>query len=91
MLKEQNKQYRRNFGKGLVQNPTFIMHASILNNFTQIAHITGNTCICIINVWGFTDMSPTFNPLILKALLGNCRLRCYKLVNFKNKISRLSN
>ena len=25
-------------------------------------------------------------PLILKALLGNYRLRCYKLVNFKNKI-----
>ena len=30
-------------------------------------------------------------PLILKALLGNHRLRCYKLVNFENKFSRLSN
>ena len=63
VLNVQNKQYRRNFGKGLVQNPTFIMHASILNNFTQLAHIIGNTCICIINVWGFTDMSPKFNSL----------------------------
>ena len=59
----------------------------------QIAHITGNTCICIINVWGCTDMICHQNliPLFLKALLGNYRLRCYKLVNFKNKISRLSN
>ena len=63
VLNVQNKQHRRNFGKGLVQTPTFIMHASILNNFTQIAHITGNTCICIINVWGCTDMSPKFNSL----------------------------
>ena len=30
-------------------------------------------------------------PFILKALLGNYRLRCNKLVNVKNKISRLSN
>ena len=30
-------------------------------------------------------------PLILKTLVGNYRLRCDKFVNFKNKISRLSN
>ena len=30
-------------------------------------------------------------PFILKALKGNYRLRCNKLVNVKNKISRLSN
>ena len=63
VLNVQNKQYRRNLGKGFVETPTFIMHAAILNNFTQIAHITGNTCICIINVWGCTDMSPKFNSL----------------------------
>ena len=49
------------FWEGFLQTTTFIMHASILNNFTQIAHITGNTCICIVNVWGCTDMSPKFN------------------------------
>ena len=63
VLNVQNKQYRRNFGKGLVQTPTFIMHAVTLNYFTPIAHITENTCICIINVWGCTDMSPKFNSL----------------------------
>ena len=91
VLNVQNKQYRRNFGKGLVQTPTFIMHASILNNFTQIAHITGNTCICIINDGAVRICHQNLIPLILKALLGNYRPRCYKLVNFKNKISRLSN
>ena len=44
VLNVQNKQYRRNFGKGFVRTPTFIMHAAILNYFTQIAiaYITGN-------------------------------------------------
>ena len=54
VLNVQSKQYSRNFGESFVQTPTFIMHASILNNFTQIAHITGNIYICIINVWGYT-------------------------------------
>ena len=42
VLNVQNKEYRRNFGKGFVRTPTFIMHAAILNYFTQIANITGN-------------------------------------------------
>ena len=42
MLNVQNKQYRRNFGEGFAQTPTFIMHAVTLNYFTQIAYITGN-------------------------------------------------
>ena len=42
VLNVQNKQYRRNFGKRFVQTPTFIMHAAILNCFTQITYITGN-------------------------------------------------
>ena len=42
MLNVQNKQYRRNFGEGFVQTPTFIMHAATLIYFTQIAYITGN-------------------------------------------------
>ena len=44
VLNVQNKEYRRNFGKGFVRNPTFIMHAAILNYFTQIANITANIC-----------------------------------------------
>ena len=42
VLNVQNKQYRRNFGKGFVQTPTFIMHAAILDYFTEIAYISGN-------------------------------------------------
>ena len=34
VLNVQSKRYRRNFGKGFVQTPTFILHALILNNFT---------------------------------------------------------
>ena len=61
MLNVQNKQYRRNFGEGFVQTPTFIMHAVTLNYFTPIAYITGNMHNkCIINVWGCTDISPKF-------------------------------
>ena len=42
MLNVQNNQYMRNSGEGFVQTPKLIMHAVILNYFTQIAYITEN-------------------------------------------------